>query len=431
MTLDKRNLYRLPWSMNDNPIAWLEVTDICNIHCEGCYRQHLTGHKPLEQVKEEILFFKRWRNPDNVSIAGGEPLIHPQIVNIIAFIAENRIKPIILTNAMALTPEVLRELKKAGLAGFTIHIDSQQKRPHWKSKTERELNELRQHYADMVAAEGGMYVIFNSTVYPSTFHEIPDVVRWGQANIDRVHGLVFITYRTATTADTVARDYSDRKVDLTKLSYVRDRFDEKFITSPEVYQIIKDHFPEYEAAGYLGGSVLHTSYKWLAGALIGSKKKIYGSVGKKAMEVAQAGHHMVTGTYLAYLSCAKVGPKVFLLSPWDETVRQAGRNWLKDVIRHPGRLFDSLYIQSIGIIQAPDLLPDGRADMCDSCPDMTVYDGKLINSCRMDEYRLFGGFLSVVERPKEEAVEAPVTMPVEELATRFAPGSRGDGKEGR
>ena len=144
MTLDKRNLYRFPWSMNDNPIAWLEITDICNIHCEGCYRQHMTGHKPLEQVKGEILFFKRWRNPDNVSIAGGEPLIHPP------------------------------------------------------------------------------------------------------------------------------------------------------------------------------------------------------------------------------------------------------------------RLFESLCVQSIGIIQAPDFLPDGRADMCDSCPDMTVYDGKLINSCRMDEYWLLGGFLSVTARRQEE-----------------------------
>jgi hypothetical protein len=412
--LDKRNLYRLPWSMNDNPIAWLEVTDICNMHCEGCYRQRLTGHKPLAQVKEEILFFKKWRNPDNVSIAGGEPLIHPQIMDIVAFIAENGIKPIILTNAMALTPESLRELKKAGLAGFTIHIDSRQSRPHWNGKTEGELNELRQHYADMIASEGGVYVIFNSTVYPSTFHEIPDVVRWGQANIERVHGLVFITYRTATTDVNVAHDYAGQEVDLSQLSYIRERFDEKFVTSPEVYQIIKDNFPQYEAAAYLGGSILHTSYKWLAGALIGSKKKMYGSVGKRTMEVAQAGHHMFTGTYLAYLSCAKVGVKAFLLSPWDKTLRQAWRNWLKDVIRHPGRLFDSLYVQSIGIIQAPDLLPDGRADMCDSCPDMTVYDGKLINSCRMDEYRLFGGFVSVVEQPQEEAVEEPVGMAVEE-----------------
>jgi hypothetical protein len=47
---DKRNLYRLPWSMNDNPIAWLEITDMCNTHCEGCYRQRLTGHKPFALV---------------------------------------------------------------------------------------------------------------------------------------------------------------------------------------------------------------------------------------------------------------------------------------------------------------------------------------------------------------------------------------------
>jgi hypothetical protein len=85
-------------------------------------------------------------------------------------------------------------------------------------------------------------------------------------------------------------------------------------------------------------------------------------------------------------------------------MRQAFRTWWGDVVRHPGRLFDGIYIQSIGIIQAPDLQGDGRADMCDSCPDMTYYDGKLINSCRMDEYRLFGGFLSVVDKSQEQAV---------------------------
>ena len=99
MPLDKRNLYRLPWSMNDNPIAWLEVTDICNIHCEGCYRQHITGHKTLEAMKEEVDFFCKWRNPDNFSLAGGEPLIHPQIIDLVAYIASKGVKPVILTNA--------------------------------------------------------------------------------------------------------------------------------------------------------------------------------------------------------------------------------------------------------------------------------------------------------------------------------------------
>ena len=200
----------------------------------------------VEHVKQEILFLKRWRNPDNVSIAGGEPLIHPEIVEIVGFIAEQGVKPIILTNAKALTPEFLREMKGAGLAGFTIHIDSHQSRPGWQGKSEAALNELRQHYADMAAAEGGVYVIFNSTVYPSTAHEIPDVVRWGQANIDRVHGLVFITYRTGITETSVGYDHVGHEVDLSQLSYTRERFEERFVTSPEVCQIIKDHCPEYQ-----------------------------------------------------------------------------------------------------------------------------------------------------------------------------------------
>ncbi|PWH17377.1 MAG: radical SAM protein [Ardenticatenia bacterium] len=408
MTLEKSHSYRMPWSMNDNAIAWLEVTDVCNLRCEGCYRQHLSGHKPLEEIKEEIRFFKRWRNPDNVSIAGGEPLLHPNILDIVAFIAENRMKPIILTNAIKL-PGMLKELKKAGLAGFTIHIDSHQGRPGWEGKSEKELNALRQEYADLIAAEGGLLVVFNSTVYPSTFHEIPDVVGWAQKNIDRVNGLVFITYRTAITDSMVAYDPAKREVDLSKLSYATDHFDEKFVTSPEVYQIIKDHFPEYEAACYLGGTVRHASFKWLAGVLIGSRRRIFGSVGKQTMEVAQVGHHLFVGTYLAYLSCSRIGPYIFLMGFWDPNVRQAWRRWIGDVLRNPLRLFEPLYVQSIGIIQAPDIQPNGMADMCDSCPDMTVYNGTLINSCRMDEYRLFGGLLTVrevEERAREQAQNA-------------------------
>jgi MoaA/NifB/PqqE/SkfB family radical SAM enzyme len=407
MPLEKRNLYRLPWSMNDNPIAWLEVTDICNIHCEGCYRQHMTGHKSLEQMKEEVDFFCKWRNPDNFSLAGGEPLIHPQIVELVAYIASKGVKPVILTNAHALKPDLLKELKRAGVAGFTIHIDSHQSRPHWKDKSEAELNALRQEYADMIAAEGGMYVIFNSTVYPSTFREIPDVVRWGQANIDKVHGLVFITYRTATTDTNVALNAIEQQVDLSKLSYTRESFEEEFVTSPEVYELLRENFPEYDASGYLGGSIRHDTFKWLVGAQVGSKHRIYGSVGKRTMEVAQAGHHLYAGTYLAYLSQAAVGGKVFLLAPWDASVRQAWKKRLGDVLRHPGRLFEKIYVQSIGIIQAPDVLEDGRADMCDSCPDITVYEGKFINSCRMDEYRLFGGFVTVVDKDKV-APQGPV-----------------------
>ncbi len=405
MNLGKHDLYRLPWSMNDNPIAWLEVSDICNLNCEGCYRSTLTGHKPLDEVKEELRFFKRWRNPDNVSIAGGEPLLHPQICEIIAYIDELGMKPIVLTNADKLTPSFLAELKKAGLKGFTIHIDSHQSRPGWDGKSEAEHNLLRQYYAEMIDTAGGFYTIFNATVFPSTYESIPDIVRWGQENIEIVQGLVFITYRTAATDTYEGISAEAGQVELSQLSYIRDHFDETFVTGPEVYAKIKSVIPAYEASGYLGGTQRHDSIKWLVSAMIGSRYGVYGSVGRKTMELAQTLHHLFKGTYLAYLSNAGIGSTALLTWPWDPAVRMALGNRLKDVLRHPWRLFTPIKMQSIGIIQAPDLQASGLADMCDSCPDMTVYNGRLINSCRMDEYRLFGDMVSVVKKQHSGQME--------------------------
>jgi pyruvate-formate lyase-activating enzyme len=404
MSLEKSKLYRLPWALNDNPIGWLEVTDICNMHCEGCYRQHLSGHKSLDEIKEEVRLFKQWRNCDNISIAGGEPLVHPKILEIVAHISESGLKPILLSNGAKLDRPLLEELKRAGLDGFTLHIDSQQARPGWTGKNEGELNALREHYADLIADVGGMSVIFNSTVYPSTFEQIPDVVRWGQQHIERVQGLVFITYRTATT-DLVGQTHTGQTVDLGELSYTAETFDEEFVLSNDIHALIQKHIPEYDAACYLGGTVKTTSFKWLMGAVIGSRHKLYGAVGPKTMELGQTFHHLFRSRYMAYLANSRIGKKLFLLGLWDPAVRHAASRFMRDVLARPSRILDDIHVQAIGIIQAPDLLPDGRVDMCDSCPDMTWYNGQLINSCRMDELRLFGEFLTVTTAEKSQETQ--------------------------
>ena len=83
-------------------------------------------------------------------------------------IAADGQKPIINTNGLALTKEKLVALKRAGVEGFTFHIDSSQQRPHMKGKTELELNELRHHYARMLAEVGGFHVFQRHRVWPHT-----------------------------------------------------------------------------------------------------------------------------------------------------------------------------------------------------------------------------------------------------------------------
>ena len=416
MPLRKREMYRLPWSLNDNPIGWLEVTDRCNIYCRGCYRLNITGHKPLEEVKEDILFFKEWRNCYNISIAGGEPLLHPDIIDIVAFTVENGMQALMLTNGHGLTRELLVALKEAGALGVAFHIDSQQNRPGWKGKNELELMELRQHYADMVATVPGLYCNFGMTVYHANLHNLPDIVRWANQNVDKVHGLVFICYRSAPEDLDVDYVVGDEAVPVQQdLSYAGEPLSEIDLTSKQIFKTLQAEIPHYDTSAYLGGTQAHDSIKWLIGVQVGRNGRMYGSVGPRSMEAVQAAYHFFKGTYLTYLRRNRAGKRLLAGALIDPKMRQVARAWLGDVIRNPLRFFQPLFTQSIGIVQAPDILEDGRTDMCDSCPDMTVYDGKLVNSCRMDEFRLYGTYVTVqVPTRQEEETEEdlmPVTVP--------------------
>jgi MoaA/NifB/PqqE/SkfB family radical SAM enzyme len=71
-----------------------------------------------------------------MSIAGGDPLVYPQILELVKMVKEMGWKPIVNTNGLALNEAILGDLKKAGVFGFTFHIDTSQKRPNLHATTE-------------------------------------------------------------------------------------------------------------------------------------------------------------------------------------------------------------------------------------------------------------------------------------------------------
>ena len=60
--------------------------------------------------------------------------MHPQIIDIVKMIKSMGWKPVINSNGELLNPKFLHELKKAGVTGFTFHIDSGQNRRYKVSK---------------------------------------------------------------------------------------------------------------------------------------------------------------------------------------------------------------------------------------------------------------------------------------------------------
>lgn len=79
-------------------IHW-EITDACNLKCRHCYQQRpnsVSGvdsnnlMKVAEQLVKEKIF--------QVTLTGGEPLLVPELLDLIIFLSKNKIRPRITTN---------------------------------------------------------------------------------------------------------------------------------------------------------------------------------------------------------------------------------------------------------------------------------------------------------------------------------------------
>jgi pyruvate-formate lyase-activating enzyme len=404
--LDHRQLYRLPWSLPDNAIAWLEPTKKCNLACLGCYRENdPRGHKTLEEVRCDLEVFKRYRTVDGVSIAGGDPLVHPQIAEIVRMVAADGLKPIVNTNGLALTPELLGELRDAGVAGFTFHIDSKQGRPGWKDKDEAGLNELRLRFAEMVVEVGGGRIgcSFNATVYEDTLEQVPDVLEWAQRHIDVVHTVVFIAFRAGVVGGDFDYQVKGEPVDFLDTPYATTDLTSHEIQSTDIVAEIRKRFPEFEPAAYLNGTERPDTFKWLLSGRLGTPERIYGYVGPRSMELAQTWHHLTTGRYLAYTDPRMLGRgrAMLLLAPLDRRLRKIARRYGRAVATDPSLASRPLRFQSVMIIQPADIYADGHQNMCDGCPDMTVWNDRLVWSCRLEEPEKFGDFVQMVPRESE------------------------------
>ena len=103
---------------------------------------------------------------------------------------------------------------------------------------------------------------------------------------------------------------------------------------------------------------------------------------------------------------------MLLTWPFDRGVRKATKSFLGAILRNPFRLFQRSYIQSIMFIQPVDCMADGGQSMCDGCPDITVWEDKLVWSCRLEELKSYGDFLRTVPKQQSKPDEETTTKPL-------------------
>lgn len=214
---------------------------------------------------------------------------------------------------------------------------------------------------------------------------------------------MFIAYRAAPVKKGFKYMVGGSEIDMTPIAYAIDEDRKISILSKDIVDSIRTTNPGFQPCAYLNGTERPDHFKWLVTLRVGTKKKIYGYGGPKLMELSQTLHHLMKGSYLAYTDPGTLGRarSMLALSPLDGGLARTAGAYLRDVARAPWKAFSKLHMQSVMIIQPADMMGNGALSMCDGCPDITVYDNKLVWSCRMEELINFGDWIRPV--PVEQA----------------------------
>lgn len=114
-------------------ISW-NTTNACNMYCAHCYRD--AGVKASEELSTEEakkLLSEIARAGFKIMIfSGGEPLMRPDILELVEYAASLSLIPVFGTNGTLITKTMAEDLKKAGAKGMGISLDSLSKEKHDK-----------------------------------------------------------------------------------------------------------------------------------------------------------------------------------------------------------------------------------------------------------------------------------------------------------
>ena len=113
-------------------VSWM-TTNKCNLTCKHCYQDACPDACANELTTDEARTLI-----DQIAAAGfkimifsgGEPLMRPDIYDLVAYAASKGLRPVFGTNGTLITPEVASRLKECGACAMGISLDSLDRAKH-------------------------------------------------------------------------------------------------------------------------------------------------------------------------------------------------------------------------------------------------------------------------------------------------------------
>jgi AdoMet-dependent heme synthase len=165
-------------------ISW-NLTKRCNLNCDHCYLDaDFRGGLRSDELDTQQCFkvideIAEVNSNAFLILTGGEPLLRPDIYEIIRYAADKKFMVVLGTNGTLINRENAIKIKEAGAHGVGISIDSMDPVKHNKF---RGVHQAWEHSMEAfkVMNEVGIDFLLQMSVSDMNYKEIPDVVAFAE-----------------------------------------------------------------------------------------------------------------------------------------------------------------------------------------------------------------------------------------------------------
>lgn len=354
-------MMRLPWHGRSVPHAVLDILRGCNCRCEHCYnggRDVLC--KPMDELRAELSVLREHRNLRTISLSGGEPLMHPRMLDIVSWLhhAEGLVVNT-LTNGVLLDDDMAGRLADAGLEMITIHVQKGQRRPDGRDPDMPALLEDK----GRIARRHGIFPAADETIRADDSEEFRRFGLFMRATASFEYALVTVAGDFGRIRPDVAQTDVDPSALIAALASVG-----------------------YEPSAFVGGRNRPSCPRWY---VFQSTQALDSSGAERAWDRLRPSllerallklYAVFCGRSIHWMRSSSVKLKLRLLlngltgghlATFLFALRSVLRGW---------RLVEKHIIVQL----PPYSLGDGVVEICDDCPDATVRNGRLHPLCLGD-----------------------------------------------
>ncbi len=179
---------------------WLKPSSIhlcatwrCNLNCRQCDIP-LTGDRErpeltTEQITTVIQQLKEWLGPFHLNLAGGEPFIRKDMMDIIEFASRNGITVGVTTNGMLITEKIAKRIEKSGIQSLNISLDGMTPETHDRMRNKQGAHKKIMKLIERLNKPRDYCLVIATILMSTNLDEIVDMVDWVEARM--LNGIIF------------------------------------------------------------------------------------------------------------------------------------------------------------------------------------------------------------------------------------------------